>query len=94
MANLSTYKELTANGTFTLKATAGHLVSIIVNLPGGGSMQVFDNTSAAAPAIMGGSAAIALPAAGSNLKYDCDFYTGLTIVISGMTSGSITVNFQ
>lgn len=88
------YVELTANGTFVLKKQAGYLQGITINLPGGASLQVFDNTSAAAPAISGGSAAFALPAAGSFLDYDCHFSNGLTVVLSGVGAGtSITVEF-
>lgn len=88
----TTYRELNANGTTVVKSGAGFLRSITVNAPGGATIQIFDNTSAAAPAIAGATA-FALPAAGSNLNYDCFFYAGLTVVIANMTNGSVTVSF-
>lgn len=87
------YLEITANGTYLLKTGQGFLHDIVVNAPGAGTMRIFDNTTAAAPAIEGGAAAVALPVAGSRLDYDVNFQTGLTIVIAGMTAGSITVSY-
>lgn len=88
------YKEITAAGTYVLKLGTGYLQGVTVNLPGTTpTLQIFDNTSAAAPAIAGGGAAFALPAAGSFLDYDCHFSNGLTIVIGGTGTMSYTVEF-
>jgi hypothetical protein len=88
----TTYKEIVANGTYLLKTGAGFLNRIVVNAPGGGSIQIADALTNVAPYIAGATA-FALPAAGSTLNYQVNYYTGLTIVITGMTSGSITVSF-
>ena len=86
------YREITANGTYTLKTGPGYFQGITVNLPGSGTLQVADQTSAAAPFIAGATA-FALPTAGSFLDYDCHFTNGLTIVVASMTTGSITVEW-
>lgn len=86
--------ELTANGTTTVKTGPGVLLGIVVNLPGAGTIRIFDNTAASGRAIAGGAAAFALPAAGSYLPYNCSFYTGLTVVIASMTTGSISLIFE
>lgn len=100
MLGACTYYELTANGTKTIVTGAGHLLKVVVNLPASGTMQIFDNTSAAVPSggnpgIAGSSTAFSLPAAGTQLPFDCEFYRGLTIVIANMGSGgSVTVVFS
>jgi hypothetical protein len=92
IAEQTTYREIASDGTTTLKTGAGFLRSVAVNAPGGGTIQIFDNTSAEAPAIAGATA-FSLPAAGTVLEYEVFFYKGLTIVIAGMTAGSITASF-
>jgi hypothetical protein len=87
------YREITANGTYTLKTGNGYLQGITVNIPGSGTIQIADNTSAAAPFIAGATA-FALPTAGTYLDYDCHYTTGLTIVVASMSSGSITVEYN
>ena len=89
------YKELNATGTTTIKTGPGYLQGITVNNPGTGpgTIQIFDQVSAAAPAIAGATA-FALPTAGGFLDYDCHFSNGLTIVIGGtFTNGTVTVEF-
>lgn len=86
------YKEITSNGTYQLKTGAGYLQGVTVNLPGSGTIQIADNTSAAAPFIAGATA-FALPGAGSFLDYDCHFTTGLCVVVGSMTTGTITVEY-
>jgi hypothetical protein len=93
------YREITAAGTFVLKAGAGYLQGVTVNLPGTTpTLQIFDNTSAAlptggTPGIAGSAAAFAIPAAGSFLDYDCHFSNGLTVVIGGTGTMSYTVEY-
>lgn len=86
------YREINSNNTYVLKTGPGYLQGITVNLAGSGTIQIADNTSAAAPFIAGATA-FALPAAGSFLDYDCHFTNGLTIVVGSMTTGSITVEY-
>ncbi len=86
------YLEINATGTYKLKASAGYLQGVQVNLPGAGTIQIFDNITNSAPAIAGATAFL-LPAAGSFMNYDCHFSTGLTIVIASMSGGTITVSF-
>ena len=89
----ASYLELKANGTTTVKGSQGFLSRIIVNNAGSAwTMQIFDNTSAAVPAIAGATA-FTVPAAGSTMAFECNFFTGLTIVLAGTTAGSITVVF-
>lgn len=89
-----TAKELTSNATTILKEGRGHLSKIVVNMPGSGSIRVFDGTDSDGTAIVGGAGAVALPAAGTALAYDCEFYNGLCVITSGMTAGSVTVVFS
>lgn len=86
------YLEINSKATFVVKTGPGVLAGIMVNNAGTGwTLQVFDNISAVAPAIAGGTA-FAVPAAGSFLNYGgLGFSNGLTIVSGGSTAGSITV---
>lgn len=88
------YQEITAAGTYLVKTGPGHLRGITVNLPGSTpTLAIFDNIASTTPAICGGGAAFAIPAAGTYLNYDCDFSTGLTIVIGGTSTMSYTVTY-
>lgn len=86
------YQEINGNGTYKLKIGPGYLQGVTVNLPGSGTIQIFDNVAGSGTAIAGATA-FALPAAGSFLDYDVNFNTGLTIVIASMVTGSITVEW-
>ncbi len=74
------YKHLTT-GTTVCKYGAGTLHSIIVNTPANQTVTLYDNTA-------GSGTVMAVITLGNNtvpieLHYDMDFYTGLTIVLSG-----------
>jgi hypothetical protein len=86
------YKEINANGTYLIKNGQGFLHNITVNVPGGGTAKVADAITDTTPYIAG-QTAFTLPAAGTTLRYDVNFQTGLTIVVAGMTAGSITVSY-
>jgi len=86
------YREIVASSTVVLKVGPGYLQGVTVNIPGSGTIQIADQTSAAAPFIAGATA-FALPAAGTYLDYDCHFTNGLTVVVGSMSSGSITVEY-
>lgn len=86
------YREIVASSTVLIKTGAGYLQGITVNIPGGATIQIADQTSAAAPFIAGATA-FALPAAGTYLDYDCHFTNGLTVVVGSMSNGSITVEY-
>ncbi len=86
------YKELAATGTYLIKNGPGFLQGIVVGVPGGSTLQIADQTTAAAPFIAGATAFVT-PAAGSVLAYNCHFTTALTIVVGSMTAGTITVSF-
>ena len=58
----------------------------------GGSIQIADALTNPGPYIAGDTA-FALPEAGTTLDYQTSFYVGLTIVISEMTNGSVTISF-
>jgi len=86
-------KELNSNATTVIKTRPGYLQGIQVNNAGSAwTLQVFDNITNSGTAI-GGATAFTVPAAGQSLNYDCHFSTGLTIVTSGTTAGSITVEW-
>jgi NhaP-type Na+/H+ or K+/H+ antiporter len=83
--------EISDKATHVLKQGAGFLQAVVVNNAGSSwSLQIFDQVSAAAPAIAGATA-FAVPTAGTVLAYGCYFSNGLTIVTAGTTAGSITV---
>ncbi len=86
------YREIVASSTVLIKTGPGYLQGITVNIPGGATIQIADQTTAAAPFIAGATA-FALPAAGTYLDYDCHFTNGLCVVVGSMTSGSITVEY-
>jgi hypothetical protein len=86
------HAELTTQTTHTVKASPGFLNDIVVNAPGGATIQIYDGTVAAGTAIAG-STPFALPAAGTSLRYETNFYTSLVIVLAGGTGTSITVSF-
>ena len=87
------FRELTAAGTYVLKMGPGYFQGITVNSNAGTSptLRIADNASNAAPYIAGGSAAFAIPTSGSFLDYDCRFSNGLTVVVGGTLTGSLTV---
>jgi hypothetical protein len=86
------YTELTSMGTHTVKSLPGFLNKVVVNVPGGATIQIYDGTVAEGTAIAGATA-FDLPAAGSVLSYQVNFYASLVIVLAGGTGTSITVSF-
>ena len=93
------FKELTTGtGTFLIKTGPGYLQGIQVNVSAAAvTLQIFDGVSVSAPAvaIAGGAAAFPLSAVGSTpfYKYDCHFTQGLTIVVGGSGTFSLTVEY-
>ena len=88
------YLEITDKSTHVLKTGAGYFQGYVVNAAGSSwTIQIFDDITASSPkgTIAGGSAAVAMQAAGSTMAYDVHFSNGLTIVTAGTTAGSITV---
>jgi len=75
-----------------LEPVFGILNDVVVNAPEGGSIQIADALTNPGPYIAGDTA-FALPEAGTTLDYQTSFYVGLTIVISEMTNGSVTISF-
>lgn len=91
---VNTYREINSNASTQVRTGIGFLENIVVNNAGTSwTMQVFDNTSCAGTAIAGATA-FTIPAAGSNLRYDVAFSTGLCILTAGTTPGSVTVSFR
>lgn len=85
------YTEVTSNASTQVKTGAGTLQSIIVSGPGSAwTIQVFDNTSCAAPAIFGATA-VTVPVAGTVINFNADFNTGLCVKTAGTTPGEITI---
>lgn len=93
--NYSSYRNITAQSTVTVKAGTGVLRSIVVNkATANGTITIWDNTAASGTKI----ATITFPAATNNLvqltlDYYCKFTTGLTIVM-GTADSDITVVFE
>ena len=77
-----------------VKTGSGTLHSIVVNGAGSAwTMRVYDNTTCTGTAIIvGGSAAVTVPAA-TTLLYDAGFLKGLCVATAGTTAGDMTVNF-
>jgi hypothetical protein len=85
------YAKITTNASTQVKTGAGTLQSIIVSSPGSAwTIQVFDNSSCAAPAIFGATA-VTVPAAGSVINFNVDFNTGLCVTTAGTTPGEVTI---
>ncbi len=89
------YLEIASKATFKLKFGPGKLRGVLVTNAGSSwTLQVFDNTTAAAPAIAGTSA-FTVAAAGTFYNFgDCGFSTGLTVVSGGSTAGAATIFFE
>lgn len=87
-----TYSEIFSSGTTTLKSGPGHLKAIVVNSrDADDTLQIFDSTAASGTTIAGHGGPFSLTAVGT-LGYDCDFYTGLTVVTANFNApSSITV---
>lgn len=83
------YTHLAANGTTTIKSTAGVLSSLVVNTRGasGNTITLYDNTSAS------GAVIAVIDTTGFTFTglYDVQFNTGLTVVIAGGTAGDVTI---
>lgn len=87
----TTFKNITTTTTTVCKYGAGRLHSIVVNLPVNSTFEIYDNTSAAAPAIatITTSATVNDPIV---LDYHLDFNTGLTIKTNG--NYNLTVTYE
>lgn len=83
------YTNIAANGTTVVRTGRGELMRIVVNTKGAtaNTCTVYDNTSAAGTKI----ATIDTTAGPSAFVYDCEFMTGLTVVLASGTSADITV---
>jgi len=93
-ATANAYKEINSNASTQVRTGIGFLENIVVNNAGSAwTMQVFDNSACSGTAIAGATA-FTIPAAGSNLRYDVNFNTGLCILTAGTTPGSVTVSFR
>lgn len=76
------YTNLTAAGTTTIKTGAGFLHAITLNNPGSGvTIKIYDNTQGS-----GNLIGTITPTAAITLFYDVAFSTGLTIVITVVTT--------
>jgi len=88
------YSKITTNASTQIKSSTGTLGKLIVSGPGSAwTIQVFDNTSCAAPAIFGATA-VTVPAASTSLDFNLDFSTGLCVLTAGTTPGEITVTWR
>lgn len=81
------YTHINTNTTTSIKTSAGILNSICINNPG--SAWVVTVNDGANPI------AIITPSTGQDsMVYECSFINGLSVVTTGTTPGSITVNWQ
>ena len=85
------YKNLSANGTTTIRTGAGILHAISINTKGASAnvCTVYDNTAASGTKI----ATIDTTVTYGPLIYDANFLTGLTIVLATGTAADITVSW-
>lgn len=91
------YSYFTGNASTTVKSGAGTLGSICVNNNDvGGTVTVYDNTSASSPVIaviQEGSDAVNTSGP-ICLNYNVSFSTGLTVVTAGLASNDVTVTYK
>lgn len=91
------YKELvTGTGTFTIKTGPGFFAGIQVNVSAVAvTLQIFDSVAGSGTAIAG-AVAFPLSAVGTTpfYRYDAHFTNGLTIVVGGSGTFSLTVAFN
>lgn len=93
-ATANVFREINSNATTQLRTGVGFLDRVVVNNAGTSwTLQIFDNTSCAAPAIAGATA-FTVPVAGSTLLYNVNFNSGLCLLTAGTTPGSITVSYR
>ena len=92
------YKNVTGNGTTTVKSGAGVLQVIMINNAGsGGTMAIYDNTTASGSDII---ATLTLPTGGVNpvpaamFGLGCEFSVGLTVVTAGSALNNFTLVYQ
>jgi hypothetical protein len=83
------YTNIAANGTVVVATGQGVLRCITINSKGatGNTATVYDNTSAAGNKI----ATIDTTSGVLTLRYDCEYATGLTVVLANGTTADITV---
>lgn len=86
------YQNITGQATTTIKSSAGLLHCITLNNPvATETITIYDNTAGSGTKI----GTITVPASPQpvTLKYDVEFWTGLTIV-TATASSDITVSFK
>jgi hypothetical protein len=86
------YKNITGDGTATLKSTPGYLHTITLNAPTATEViTIYDNVAGSGTKI----ATVTIPSSPQpvTLTYDVAFWTGLTITTATATS-DITVSFR
>lgn len=85
-----TYSGLTAAGTTTFKSSPGILHAITVGTLGTSTVvTVYDNTTAS-----GNPIATITPTVVGTFLFDATFVTGLTVVVAGTGTPSVTVLYQ
>ena len=88
----STFSNINATGTTTIKSGAGILRRVVINTKGTGSntLTIYDNTSGSGTVI----ATIDTTDKTANIDYGLAFSTGLTVVDATGTSADITVIYE
>jgi hypothetical protein len=85
------YKNITGDGTATLKSTPGYLHSVCINTPAAtGTITIYDNTAASGTKI---GTITSFASVTGCFTYDVAFWTGLTVVTATATP-DITVSFR
>lgn len=85
------YKNITADATTVLKASAGYLHTVCVNTPAAtGTITIYDNTAGSGTKI---GTITSFASVGGCFTYDVAFWTGLTIV-TATAAPDITVSFR
>lgn len=94
-ATADVFREINTSTSTQLRIGAGFLWSVVINNNGSSwDFQIFDNTACSGTAIVGGAGIVVVPAGGSTLLYNVNFNTGLCVLTTGATPGSMTVSYR
>ena len=91
----SKYFNITANGTFTIKSSAGRIVAICINSnQNGASVQLFDNTAGSGTKIASYTTNGATFAPTCQYLAGAEFTTGLTVLVATFGSSDWTIYYE
>lgn len=89
--NSHSFVNITTKTTTVVKASAGTLVSVIINKSGStDTLTIYDNTAASGTLV----GIITSPTVGMEFRYLAAMGTGITVVSGGGTAGDYTVTYR